>query len=282
MSAKRIPNPTMSSDVAMQADDDVITHEDRLSVIPSCQWPIARRRSRIPPWRMPLAYWLASTLAPHFALRIPHSKRRRGFTVIELLVIIACIAVLAGLVFPGMGRARAKSKRIGCVGNLKQMGLAFRIFAVDNADRFPMQVLTNRDGTLAFSKPGQMFKYFQVMSNELSTPVILNCHSDTRKRATNWFTLTDSNISYFIGCDTTETLPQALLAGDRNLEANGRPVPPGLFLLTTNLTMGWTRAMHDRSGNIALGDGSVQQSTASRLNEQIAGQGVATNRLLVP
>ena len=210
------------------------------------------------------------------------ASRSQAFTLTELVVILACIAVLAGLLLPVWSRARDKSRRIDCVSNLKQIGLSFKTFAIDHGARLPMQVLTNQDGALAYPKPGGLSEYYGAVSNELVAPRILICPSDTRKPAASFASLTDSNISYFIGCDTAETLPQALLAGDRNLEANGQPVPPGLFPLTTNLTLGWTKDMHHRMGNVALGDGSVQQLTSARLNAQPVSQGIATNWLLVP
>jgi len=82
--------------------------------------------------------------------------------------------------------------------------------------------------------------------------------------------------------DALDTFPQMLLAGDRNLTTNGVPVGTGLLVLTTNVTLGWTAAMHKNSGNAVLGDGSVQPFTNPRLQDQAAHSGVETNRLLIP
>src|SRR5882724_6620240 len=60
-----------------------------------------------------------------------------AFTLIEILIVISIVAILAGLLLPALASAKAKSKQIGCVNNLKQVALGFQMYAADNDGRLP-------------------------------------------------------------------------------------------------------------------------------------------------
>jgi prepilin-type processing-associated H-X9-DG protein len=208
----------------------------------------------------------------------PHA----AFTLIEILVIAVIIAFVLILVFSTLPRRKQMARRLQCANNLKQIGLAFKLWPGDD-NKYQMQKPVKYGGTQDLIPTGQASPHFRVMSNELASPKLLFCPSDTtRSGAANFLSLTDSNISYWVNVDLDEGFPDCWMSGDRNLSTNGSPIPHGLVILKTNTVVGWQNNLHVLKGNVLLCDGSVQQPSATILPGLLSRSGMETNRLAVP
>jgi prepilin-type processing-associated H-X9-DG protein len=206
-----------------------------------------------------------------------------AFTLVALLVIVAVLAILAAMLLPALARAKTKASSINCVNNLKQCGLAFRIWEGDNGDKMPMAVPMEKGGTMEYTDGANTFRHFQVMSNELSTPKVLVCPQDTRTAANNFARLKNQNVSYFVGLEANDANPQMFLDGDRNITGASEP-QNGILKLVPGGPAGWTAAIHNNQGNVGLADGSVQQFSNSRLRAALQDSGDPTNtwRIALP
>jgi type II secretory pathway pseudopilin PulG len=209
-------------------------------------------------------------------------QRKRGLTLVELLVIIAIVAFMAMLIYPGGREDKVRALRVQCINNLKQTGLAFDVWAGDHAEKFPMEISQTNGGTMEFATGPNEWRHFQVMSNELSTPLVLICPADeARVRATNFTFFNNSNVSFFINLDYSRPNPHAIWSGDRNI-TNGALLRDGILELTTNQPATWTAELHEKKGNLLLFDGSVQQASAAGLRSAVENSGSPTNRLQMP
>jgi prepilin-type processing-associated H-X9-DG protein len=223
----------------------------------------------------------------------PHSFVE-AFTLIELLIVMMCLCILALIFLPALSRPKDYAQRINCVNNLKQIGVGFRTWALDNSDKYPAHVSVTNGGTMELVDGGTVWPHFSVMSNELSTPKILVCPEDVARK--RWTATTfgsgapncipfcsNTNVSYFVGVDAVDSSPLMFLSGDANIGLEGALPKAGLQSFSTNSNIAWSQPRHEkgRKGNIGLADGSVEVFNSKELRKALIASGV-TNRLAIP
>jgi prepilin-type processing-associated H-X9-DG protein len=212
------------------------------------------------------------------------NQSNRALTQVEVLVNIVVAGVLMFLAVAWLFQAKRRAGSICCNCNLKQIVLSFKIWEDDHGGKFPMQTSVTNGGTMELTDGRSAWIDFAVISNELSTPIILVCPADKSRLCSTNFAVgfNNANVSYFVGLDASESQPAMFLSGDENFAIDDIPVKSGLLELSTNRSVAWTDARHKSSGNIGLVDGSVQLISTTNLQAALYQTGLATNRLALP
>ena len=228
-------------EVSLGKDDNLTPHASSLS-----KWSLGLGVVSIS--CLPVFASLPAIICGHMAKsrikNLPKYYGGKGFATAGLIMgyLSILIPIFAGLSLPALSKAKAKAQRIACVNNLKQIGIATRIYATDNQDRFPWQVPDSQGGTASFAKTksdvnglidingkplfdANGWRHMQAMSNELSNPKVVRCPRDGATIPSNTFKIKkgitqEGNIiyfgpnstSYFIRLEADEAKPNQVLA----------------------------------------------------------------------
>lgn len=223
-----------------------------------------------------------------FARLMPQHRVRSqsGSLRIDVFIVILALGIIAAVAIPMLVRTRSRPTRIECLREQKKVGLALRIFSTDHQGQWPWQVSTNQGGSREFvDDPSQAWRHFHALSNELVRPDPLRCSLDTRfPRVTDWKSAqTNAAVNLFLGLDASEELPATILAGEDNLQLDGRPLDSELLLVRSNTPVTFDSSRHGDWMPVLMGDGSIQQLTHPRLQSALRDQpGTNAWRWLIP
>ncbi len=156
-----------------------------------------------------------------------------------------------------------------CMNNLRQTALAEISWAYHHDPQHVAANLPAADPNMTkLLVAGGIASYYQALSNELVSPIILACPSDRRSPTSDFQLLTTNHLSYFLNLEAksvAETESETAINGDRHVSFTPAPLGQTVTLIP-NLSMQWTKKLgHNGVGNIALVNGSVQRTSSRYL-----------------
>jgi len=217
-------------------------------------------------------------------------SRNRALSHIEVVAIIASLSLTLVLVIPALAHDQARSSRIACANNLRQIGMGFQIWGNEHNDTLPQEVALANGGTMQHSLAPNVWFHFAWISNEVFSPRIYFCPSDSGEPALAFSGSPGSGYlnpnfanratSYFLGYTASSLLnsPDAVIAGDRNVSTAGLQQFGGCSRFNSALSIPtppragiaeWTTGLHGAAGNVLSYDGKVQQLDSGGLRRAL-------------
>jgi competence protein ComGC len=206
-----------------------------------------------------------------------------AFTRVELLATIAAVSILLAIVLPALANDRARSSRVICANNLRQIGAGFQVWANDHNDTLPQETEIIEGGTRTHPLAANVWLHLAWISNELTTPKIFLCPSDSGQAAEDFTgnpakgyvhpNFRNRGTTYFLSYRAAAFYhhADAPIAGDRNISNIGISGCPqfnvGLIipLVASRGTVRWTGGLHEQNGNVLIWDGRVAQANSENL-----------------
>ena len=114
-----------------------------------------------------------------------HRREQHAFTLVELLVVIGIIAVLVAMLLPALSKAQEAARRTSCLSNLRQVHLAFHLYALENKDAVPLghRSVSKQFNSMVYSStalPAGRWVLFGLLyqAKQIRSPEILFCPSE--------------------------------------------------------------------------------------------------------
>jgi hypothetical protein len=152
-------------------------------------------------------------------------------------------------------------------------------YSSDHGNRFVWESSTNVGGTSEYGQSDDLTsRHFQAMSGYIINQKLLVCPQDTRSYSSNWESMRDANVSYFIGTDSKASLPSAIIMGDRNLRLSKVSVQNRMKNLAR-----WDAGagLHGDMGHVVFASGGVFFFNSDALAQALSNSPVE-NRFSIP
>lgn len=168
-----------------------------------------------------------------------------------------------------------------CLNNLRQIGNAFSMWKADHGEEYPFYLNVAQGGTVGSPLAPNIFYQFSVLTNELRTPKVLACPTDSRVRVAKDFSngpggffnpgFANNAVSYFLTHPNRGPSTSEILAGDRNVNGAGGGGCSffGSIMRVPFSTSGWSYNLHGHSGNVALSGGEAKELPSHAMSPYI-------------